>query len=138
MDYARQLCGPSSSVGGPGVTLYGTEAAAWLAFLTLRELEIAGAAVFGEDDPKPLYYREAFLDEQLTIYQREKALAYVAEIEPDDFVRWMFPRLFYSRLPRYQAIADAHGYTITTEELKEVKDEQSFLRVIERALDRNG
>lgn len=91
-----------------------------------------------EDDPKPLYYREAFLDEQLAIYQREKGRAYVAEIEPDDFVRWMFPRLFYSRLPRYQAIADQHGYTITTEELKEVKDEQSFLRVIERALDRNG
>jgi hypothetical protein len=91
-----------------------------------------------EDDPKPLYYRESFLDEQLAIYQRDKGLAYVAEIEPDDFVRWMFPRLFYSRLPRYQAIADAHGYTITTEELKEVKDEPSFLRVVERALDRGG
>jgi hypothetical protein len=91
-----------------------------------------------EDDPKPLYYRETFLDEQLAIYQREKGLAYVAEIEPDDFVRWMFPRLFYSRLPRYQSIADEHGYTITTEEMKEVKDEPSFLRVVERALDRNG
>jgi hypothetical protein len=91
-----------------------------------------------EEDPKPLYYRESFLDEQLTIYQRDKGFAYVAEIEPDDFVRWMFPRLFYSRLPRYQAIADEHGYTITTEELKEVKDDSSFLRVIERTLDRNS
>ena len=91
-----------------------------------------------EDDPKPLYYRESFLDEQLGIYQRDKGLAYVAEIEPDDFVRWMFPRLFYSRLPRYEQIADVHGYTVTTEELKEVKDESSFLRVVERALDRNG
>jgi hypothetical protein len=91
-----------------------------------------------EDDPKPLYYREAFLDEQLAIYLRDKGLAYVAEIEPDDFVRWMFPRLFYSRLPRYQAIADEYGYTITTEELSLAKDEASFLRVVERALDRNG
>lgn len=91
-----------------------------------------------EEDPKPLYYRAAFLDEQLAIYLREKGLAYVAEIEPDDFVRWTFPRLFYSRLPRYQAIADEHGYTITTEELTQVKDESSFLRVVEKTLDRQA
>jgi len=63
-----------------------------------------------EDDPKPLYYREAFLDEQLALYQREKGFEFVAQIDPDDFVRWMFPRLFYSRLPRYQAIAERFGY----------------------------
>jgi hypothetical protein len=91
-----------------------------------------------EDDPKPLYYREAFLDEQLAIYLRDRGLTYVAEIEPDDFVRWTFPRLFYSRLPRYQAIADQYGYTITTEDLSLVKDEGSFLRVVEKALDRQG
>jgi hypothetical protein len=91
-----------------------------------------------EDDPKPLYYRVAFLEEQLAIYQRDKGLAYVAEIEPDDFVRWMFPRLFYSRLPRYQAIADQYGYTITTEELTQVRDESSFLRVVEKTLDRQS
>jgi hypothetical protein len=91
-----------------------------------------------EDDPKPLYYREAFLDEQLEIYLREKGHGFVAEIDPDDFVRWMFPRLFYSRLPRYQAIADQHGYTLSTEELKEVRDEASFLSVVERALGRKS
>jgi hypothetical protein len=91
-----------------------------------------------EDDPKPLYYREAFLDEQLGIYLREKGHGYVAEIEPDDFVRWMFPRLFYSRIPRYQAIAEQYGYTLSTDELKEVRDEASFLRVVERALERQA
>src|SRR6185295_14077512 len=89
-----------------------------------------------EESPKPMYYREAFLDEQLTIYLRDKGINYVAQIEPDDFVRWSFPRLFYSRLPRYQSIADQHGYTITTDELSVVKDEASFLRVVEKALDR--
>ncbi len=91
-----------------------------------------------EEDPKPLYYREAFLDEQLEIYQRERGLAYVAEIDPDDFVRWMFPRLFYSRLPRYQAIAEAHGYTLTTDELSQVRDEAGFLRLVEKVLERQS
>jgi len=91
-----------------------------------------------EDDPKPLYYREAFLDEQLAHYLRERGHGYVAEVDPDDFVRWMFPRLFYSRIPRYQAIADRYGYTITTEELKEARDEASFLRLVERVLERDA
>ena len=91
-----------------------------------------------EDDPKPLYYREAFLDEQLAIYLREKGHGFVAEIDPDDFVRWMFPRLFYSRIPRYQAIVDQYGYTLSTDELKEVRDEASFLRVVERVLERQA
>lgn len=91
-----------------------------------------------EEDPKPLYYRESFLDEQLEIYLREKGFGYVAEIDPDDFVRWMFPRLFYSRVPRYQAIADQHGYTLTTDELAQVRDEASFLRVVERALEKQA
>ena len=91
-----------------------------------------------EDDPKPLYYREAFLDEQLEIYLRDKGYGYVAEIDPDDFVRWMFPRLFYSRVPRYQAIAERHGYTLTTDELAQVRDEASFLRVVERVLEKQA
>ena len=45
-------------------------------------------------------------------YLRERGHGFVAEVVPDDFVRWMFPRLFYSRLPRYQAIADRYGYTL--------------------------
>lgn len=89
-----------------------------------------------EEDPKPLYYREDFLDEQLALYRRERKLPYVALIDPDEFTRWMFPRLFYSRLPRYQAIADRNGYTITTGELAQVKDEAGFLRLLEAVVGR--
>ena len=84
--------------------------------------------------PKPLYYREAFLAEQLDIYMRERELPYVAMIDPDDFVRWMFPRLFYSRIPRYEAIAEQYGYTITTTELAEIATEADFLRLVEKAV----
>ncbi|MCK5902906.1 MAG: ATPase, partial [Cocleimonas sp.] len=50
--------------------------------------------------PKPLYYREAFLDQQLDLYLQEKEIPYTTMIDPDDFVRWIFPQLFYSRIPR--------------------------------------
>ena len=89
-----------------------------------------------EDDPKPLYYREAFLEQQLMVYMLERSLEYVAMIEPNDFVRWIFPKLFYSRIPRYDAIAKQHGYTITTKELWQVESEGDFLNLIETALQR--
>ena len=91
-----------------------------------------------ESDPKPLYYREAFLDQQLEIYMRDNGLPYVAMIDPDAFVRWMFPRLFYSRIPRYEAIAEQHGYTITTDELHDLQDESDFLSLVEAALARQS
>lgn len=91
-----------------------------------------------EEDPKPLYYREDFLDEQLALYSQEKKLPYIALIDPDEFVRWVFPRLFYSRLPRYQTIADKNGYIITTDELRQVKNEADFLHLLESAIDRQS
>ncbi len=87
-----------------------------------------------ENDPKPLYYRDAFLDEHLAIYLKEKGLEYAALIEPEDFVRWIFSRLFYNRIPRYQAIADQYGYTVTTKQIIAVKNESDFLTLIEKIL----
>ena len=91
-----------------------------------------------EADPKSLYYREAFLDEQLSIYMQERSLEYVAMVDPDDFVRWIFPKLFYSRIPRYDALAKQYGYTITTKELWQVESEADFLSLIETALEREA
>jgi hypothetical protein len=91
-----------------------------------------------ESAPKPLYYREKFLDEQLRIYMTENNLDYVALIEPDDFARWIFPRLFYSRIPRYEAIAEKYGYTITTDELATVQTQDDFVRLIATAIARKN
>lgn len=91
-----------------------------------------------QSDPKPLYYREAFLDEHLAIYQAEKNLEYVAMIDPDDFVRWVFPHLFRARVPRYEQIANQYGYTVTTEELSGVRNEKTFLSLVEKAVARGG
>ncbi|HUL11394.1 MAG TPA: ATPase [Methylococcaceae bacterium] len=85
-------------------------------------------------DPKPLYYREAFLDEQLAAFMREKAYANVDDIPPDEFVTWVFPKLFRSRLPRYQAIADEYGYTVDARDIAGVEGEDDFIQLMARAL----
>jgi hypothetical protein len=91
-----------------------------------------------QSDPKPLYYRPAFLSEQLEAYLQETGLSYAAEIDPDEFTRWVFPRLFHSRIPRYEAIAKPHGYTVTSEEVAQVRDEADFLELLEKAIGRTG
>ena len=87
-------------------------------------------------DPKPLYYRETFLDAELADYTSTRRLDYVAQIDPDDFGRWVFPKLFRSRIPRYEAIAAAHGYTVTSDEVAEVEAEADFLTLLDRAVAR--
>ncbi len=91
-----------------------------------------------ESDPKPLYYRDEFLDEQLAVYLAECGLPFAALIDPNDFVRWVFPRLFYARIPRYERIAEAYGYTVTTDELAGVTDEAGFSRLVESAIARSS
>jgi len=88
--------------------------------------------------PKPLYYRPEFLVEQLAVYLQEHNLEFAAQMDPDDFTRWIFPRLFHSRVPRYQAIADAHGYTVSSEEVAKVRNETDFIALVARAIERSA
>ncbi|MCZ6488100.1 MAG: ATPase [Gammaproteobacteria bacterium] len=90
-----------------------------------------------QSSPKPLYYRPEFLQEQLAIYFEQNNLEYAAQIDPDEFARWIFPRLFHSRLPRYEEIAK-HGYTVTSDEAAQVNDEDDFLQLLELAIARQN
>jgi GTPase SAR1 family protein len=88
-------------------------------------------------DPKPLYYRPEFLQEHLQEYFTETGLEYAAQIDPDEFARWVFPRLFHSRLPKYAAIAEL-GYTVTSEEVDKVQSDADFVRLLETAIERQS
>ena len=88
-----------------------------------------------EADPKPLYYRPAFLDRQLAQFMQERSLSEVSAIQPDDFVLWMFPRLFAARVPRYENIAREYGYTLRADSLAQVHTEADFIRCIEQVLE---
>ncbi len=85
-------------------------------------------------EPKPLYYREAFLDENLEKFLAEKAIASADDISPDEFVSWVFPELFKSRVPRYEAIAEKYGYTICGNDMAKVETEEDFIALIAAAL----
>ncbi|MGZ4969735.1 MAG: ATPase [Methylobacter sp.] len=87
-----------------------------------------------KSDPKPLYYREEFLDEKIAEFMKLKNYSSTDVMEPDDFVSWVFPELFKSRLPRYQAIADQYGYTIDANDVATVKGEDDFIRLVADAL----
>ena len=56
------------------------------------------------------------------------------KLSPDDFVLWMFPRLFAARVPRYEAIARQYGYTIRADVLAAAHSEAAFLACIGDAL----
>jgi len=85
--------------------------------------------------PKPMYYKENFLIPQLEEYVSSTGLASPDEIVPDEFARWVFPRLLEHRRPAYEAYADAHGYTIDAREAENVTSEKDFLALVTSVLD---
>ncbi|MGZ8161441.1 MAG: ATPase [Methylobacter sp.] len=87
-------------------------------------------------DPKPLYYRESFLDEKLAEFMRLENYPSPDIIPPDEFVSWVFPELFKSRLPRYEAIAEQYGYTVDANDVAGVKTEHDFIGLIAEAIAR--
>jgi hypothetical protein len=89
-----------------------------------------------QSDPKPLYFRPAFLAEYLPKFLAEHHLPDIASADPDTFTRWIFPHLFHSRIPRYEAIAKPHGYTVTSREVAQIRDENDFLALLEAAIGR--
>ena len=91
-----------------------------------------------QQDPKPLYYRADFLDENLKAFMDEFHYRCTEQIPPNEFVSWVFPKLFHARLPRYQAIADQYGYTVDASAVAQVKNEDEFIKLIAQTLDHDS
>ena len=47
-----------------------------------------------------------------------------------EFVSWIFPFLFQSRLPRYESIAQQYGYTLDANDIAGVSGEADFIQAI--------
>lgn len=80
--------------------------------------------------PKPLYYQQDFLQQQLTLYLKENQFTYVAQIDPDAFVRWVFPYLLKYRKPKYEAIASQYGCTIDSMDLHQCQNSNEIMELI--------
>ena len=85
--------------------------------------------------PKPLYYEETFFRRSLALYLETEGLDSPDDIDPDRFVRWIFPRLVERRRPLYEGIASVYGYTVTAADAETVRDEQDFIDLVVRAID---
>jgi len=85
--------------------------------------------------PKPLYYGEPFFRRSLALYLETEGLDSPDEIDPDRFVRWIFPRLVERRRPLYEGIAAAHGYTVTAADAETVRDERDFIDLVAGAIE---
>ena len=89
-------------------------------------------------NPKPLYFRESFLDARLAEYLSEQGLQAVNEIEPDRFVQWIFPKLLEHRRPVYESIAETHGYTVDAREAMALESEDDFIEMVADSIERRN
>ena len=83
--------------------------------------------------PKPMYYPEDFLMQSWDAYCIEKGVT-EADVDPDDFIRWGFRRLLSHRLPRYDAIAQHWGITVSAADIAQVQNATDFDDLIAKAL----
>ena len=88
-----------------------------------------------KSQPKPVYYHPDFFESALRSYLEKNSLDYVAQISPDAFVRWVFPKLVEDRLAKYQSLADQYGYTITSNNLYKCHSSDDVINLIAGALD---
>ena len=87
------------------------------------------------DEPKPLYFPKDFLMERVNEFVKEQGANSIEDINPDDFSRWVFPKLFESRKPKYQKLADMYGVTIPAKEFENLQSSEEFIDIVARYLD---
>lgn len=79
--------------------------------------------------PKPMCYQPAFLTECWDKYLAETGKS-PDHVDPDAFVRWTYAAAMAHRTPRYQAMAENWGLTISAKDLSDVKNESDFTDAI--------
>ncbi|UWQ34831.1 ATPase [Leisingera sp. M527] len=87
--------------------------------------------------PKPMSYQPEFLDRVWQEYLQENGVA-EGDVDPDTFIRWTYAQALAHRQPRYQAMADNWGVTVTADQISAVKDEAGFEDLIASALEARG
>ncbi|MBM7068477.1 ATPase [Actibacterium sp. 188UL27-1] len=84
--------------------------------------------------PKPLYFNPDFLTRVWGEYLNENNIEQ-GDVDPDDFIRWAFARLLAHRQPRYAAMAQNWGITLSADNVALVRSENDLITLIATALD---
>lgn len=87
-----------------------------------------------QDYPKPLFYPPKLLDAWVHEYMQLFAHNDETQIEADEFVRFVFPRLFDARLPKYDLLAEQYGVTLHCDDVYQIKSEDDLMQLIAGAL----
>jgi len=85
--------------------------------------------------PKPMYYQPAFLEASWNEYLIENNVK-EGDVDPDAFVRWTYARALSHRQPRYAAMADNWGVSVTAEDVAAIDSTPGFEALIAAAIDR--
>lgn len=85
--------------------------------------------------PKPMCYEPGFLESAWAVYRADGALS-EADIDPDDFVRWTYARALAHRQPRYKAMAERWGVTVSADDVANVANENDMIDLVAKAIDK--
>ena len=83
--------------------------------------------------PKPMCYGQAFLEQGWAEYLTETGDA-PDKVDPDAFVRWTYARALAHRQPRYRAIAENWGITVSADRVAAVTSEADLIELVADAL----
>ena len=83
--------------------------------------------------PKPMCYNADFLAEAWDTYTKDSGHSPNA-VDPDAFVRWTYARALAHRQPRYRAMAEKWGITVSADDIARVQSEADMTDLISSTL----
>ena len=83
--------------------------------------------------PKPMYYPPEIMRDMWQRYLEKQGCDEV-KVDPDDFIRWGYGEALSHRQPRYQAMADHWGVTVTAQDVAQVATPDDFDALIGAAI----
>ncbi len=87
--------------------------------------------------PKPMYYRTGFLSGIWNDYIKENTLK-PDQVDPDKFVRWAYAQALSRRQPRYQAMAQNWGVTVSAADVAKATTPAAFDAMVAQALEKRA
>ena len=75
--------------------------------------------------PKPMSYMPGFLDRVWNEYLRQNN-ALEGDVDPDAFIRWTYAQALAHRQPRYRAMADNWGLTVSADDVAALRGPSDF------------